>query len=148
MDVLKFNEAEVAEPIDFSNIGLFARYSEDALNAGAIDYPAHWADFTVSNLNALELTISPGTLFSAGVLYRNAGPTTINIQDYLPLIEGDRKFLAILADGATQVVNEERLFETDAVTEATVVLQAPKVEKRKIDFTIEFSPASPTPLKP
>lgn len=148
MDIVVFNEAEVAEPNDFTNIGLNARDSEDALNSGAIDYPAHWADFTVSNQNALELTVSPGTVFSAGKLYRNAAPTTINIQTYLPFIEGDRKFLAILADGAVATTNEERLFETDAETEETVAQQAPKLERRRIDFTIEFGAASPTPLKP
>lgn len=148
MDVKNFNEAEVSEPGDLTDIGLYARASEDALNSGAIDYPAHWADFTVSNPNALDLDVSPGTLFSAGKLYRNAAPTTINIQTYLPLIEGDRKYLAILADGATQVVNEERLFETDAETGTTVAQQTPKVERRKIDFTVEFGAASPTPLKP
>ncbi|MBG0802833.1 hypothetical protein IYW40_15305 [Methylocystis sp. H4A] len=148
MDVMKFNEAEVAEPDDWTNIGLSARASEDALVAGAIDYPAHWADFTVSNPNALELIVSPGTLFSDGALYRNAAPTTINIQQYLPIVAGDNRFLALLADGAVETTTEERLFETDAETEATISQQAPKVEKRKIDFTIAFGATSPTPLKP
>jgi hypothetical protein len=148
MDVVKFNEAEVAEPDDWTNIGLNARTSEDALVAGAIDYPAHWADFTVSNQNALELTVSPGTLFSDGKLYRNAAPTTINIQQYLPIVSGDNRYLAILADGALETINEERLFETDAETEETVAQQTPKLERRKISFVIEFGAASPTPLKP
>ncbi|KAF0136643.1 MAG: hypothetical protein FD139_702 [Methylocystaceae bacterium] len=148
MDVVKFNEAEVAEPDDFTNIGLNARASEDALVAGAIDYPTHWADFTVSNPNALELIVSPGTLFSEGKLYRNAAQTTINIQQYLPIVAGDNRFLALLADGAVETTTEERLFETDAETEATIAQQAPKVEKRKIDFTVAFGAPSPTPLKP
>lgn len=148
MDRLIFTEAEVAEPDDLTNIGLYARQSEDALNSGAIDYPAHWADFAISNPNALDLLVSAGTIFSGGVLYRNASPTTINILAHLPVVEGDKRYLAILADGLIETANEERLFETDAETEETVAQQTPKVERRKIGFTIQSSDPSPTPIKP
>ncbi|HEY8136267.1 MAG TPA: hypothetical protein VIF61_00405 [Methylocystis sp.] len=147
-DVVIFSQDEIIEPDDLTAIGAGARVGLDAVTGGAIGYPAHWARFTVSNTAPLEVIVSAGALFADDKIYRNDAPETLNIQQYLPIITGDRKILAIIADGDEATLTEQRLFETDAETEETVAQQAPKFDRRQVAFTIAFGAASPTPLKP
>ena len=46
--IVKFTEAEVAEPGDFEAISDHARKGDENITGGAIEYPSHWADFTIS----------------------------------------------------------------------------------------------------
>ncbi|WP_036291566.1 hypothetical protein [Methylosinus sp. PW1] len=148
MDRKIFTDAEVAEVTDFNDIGSFARDGVDHVVGGAIDYPRHWADFAVSQLNPLQLSISAGSLFAGAIVYRNATAAVISVQSYLPIISSDRKYIAILADGAVETVSGNRLVEVDANTEETVSQSLPIAETRKINFTIVQGAASPTPAKP
>ena len=148
IDAIIFNQDEVQEPDDFTAIGAGARAGLDAVTGGAIGYPAHWSRFTVSNSGPLAVDVSAGLLFDDEKIFRNDAPVSINIQAYLPVIPGDKKMLAIIADGAEITLAENRLFEVDAETEQTVNQATPKRARRKVNFTIAFGAASPTPLKP
>ncbi len=148
MDRKVFTDAEVADVADFNDIGLFSRDGMDDTVGGAIAYPRHWAGFTVSQLNPLEVGVSAGSLFVGEAIYRNASPATINVQTYLPIIASDRKFIAILADGAVAEINGQRLVEVDADTGETVSQSLPLVETRKIIFTVMQGAPSPTASKP
>lgn len=148
MDVKQFNEAEVATPADLTDIGLFARTGSDDIVGGAIAYPNHWAGFVVSQPNSLQIDVSAGALFDGAIIYRNPASTRISLQVWLPLISSDRKFVAILADGETETVDAQRLVETDAETEETVLQSVPKTLTRKINFTVMGGAPSPTPLRP
>ncbi len=53
---------------------------------------------------------------------------TINLQTYFPFTPGDEKFVAILARGNTEIVQQERSFDTsnDPETEQIVQIAAPQ----------------------
>ncbi|WP_127076144.1 hypothetical protein [Rhodomicrobium lacus] len=146
--IVKFSEAEVAEPSDFDDISAYARAGDEAITSGAIGYPHHWADYTVSNANAIEATISVGSLFVGGLVYRNDDPIVVNLQVHLPLVTGDRRYVALLLRGEEEVTTGQRLVETDADTGETVEQSVPKTGLRKVVCVVQQGLSSPTPLKP
>ncbi|KAI94094.1 hypothetical protein T281_12880 [Rhodomicrobium udaipurense JA643] len=146
--IVKFSEAEVAEPSDFDAISAYARAGDEALASGAIAYPHHWADHTVSNANAVEVTINSGSLFAGGLIYRNDDPIIVNLQVHLPLVTGDRRYVALLLRGEEEIIGGQRLVETDADTGETVEQSVPKTGIRKIVCVVQQGLPSPTPLKP
>jgi hypothetical protein len=145
---LLFSEAEVAEPVDFSNIGLYAREGIENLNSGAIGYPRHWAEFTVSTPTATTIRVAPGRLFRSDAVFDLDAPIDLSMTPQLPLVVGDQRYIAILARGLTETENASRLIETNADTGATVSVSAPKTNVRKVDLVIQQGVASPTPLRP
>ncbi len=146
--IVSFTQAEVAEPEDFGNISLFAREGDDHIVGGAIDYAHHWADFTLSQPSSIEVRLNPGRLFVGALVYAADAPLDINLQIHLPLVTGDRRYVALLLRGVTQTVTAQRMIETDAETGETVEQAVPKVEARTVEVVIQQGLPSPTPLKP
>jgi len=146
--VVRFSEAEVAEPADFENIGLHARSGDDNIVGGAIDYPHHWADFTISQTSAIELRINSGRLFAIDKVFAADDPIDLNLQVHLPLVTGDHRFIALLLRGSTETVTSQRMIETDVETGETVAQAVPKTERRYVEIVVQQGLSSPTPLKP
>lgn len=146
--IVSFTQAEVAEPEDFGNISLFAREGDDHIVGGAIDYAHHWADFTLSQPSSIEVRLNPGRLFVGALVYAAEAPLDINLQIHLPLVTGDRRYVALLLRGVTQTLTAQRMIETDAETGETVEQAVPKVEARTVEVVIQQGLPSPTPLKP
>lgn len=143
-----FTFAENAEENDFDDMGLYAREGDDNIVGGAIDYPHHWADFTVSLPSSVEARVNPGRFFSAEKVYDADEPIDINVQSDLPITSGDKRYIALLVRGATVTENAERLVEVDAETEETVLMPLPKTEKRIVEIVVQRGNVSPTPTKP
>lgn len=148
MDTILFSEAEAAEPTDFDAIGANARAGQDAIVGGAIDYAHHWADVGVSTATAIALSLSAGSLFAEAVVYTNPTSTAVDLQAHLPLVTGDRRWVALLLRGVEATVTALRMVETDADTGATVQMAVPKTEVRRWEVTIQQGLSSPTPVKP
>ncbi|BAF88157.1 hypothetical protein AZC_2159 [Azorhizobium caulinodans ORS 571] len=146
--IVSFTEAEVAEPQDFGNISLYAREGDDHIVGGAIDYAHHWADFSISQPSSIELRINPGRLFAGAIVYAAEEPIDLNLQIHLPLVTGDRRYVALLLRGATRTLTAQRMIETDAETGETVEQAVPKTESRIVEVVIQQGLPSPTPLKP
>ncbi len=146
--IVSFTQAEVAEPEDFGNISLFAREGDDHIVGGAIDYAHHWADFTLSQPSSIEVRLNPGRLFVGALVYAADAALDINLQIHLPLVTGDRRYVALLLRGVTQTLTAQRMIETDAETGETVEQAVPKVEARTVEVVIQQGLPSPTPLKP
>lgn len=146
--VVRFTEAEIAEPADFEAVGLNAREGDEFIAGGAVDYPHHWADFSISQTSAVELRINRGRLFVGALIYAADDLIDLNLQVHLPLVTGDRRFVALLLRGASETVTGQRLVETDAETEETVAQLVPKTERRFVEVVIQQGLPSPTPLKP
>jgi hypothetical protein len=146
--VVRFSEAEVAEPADFENIGLYARAGDDNIVGGAIDYPHHWADFTISQTSAIELRINSGRLFAVDKVYSADDPIDLNLQVHLPLVTGDHRFIALLLRGSTETITASRMVETDVETGETVAQAVPKTERRFVEVVVQQGLPSPTPLRP
>ncbi|WP_127076017.1 hypothetical protein [Rhodomicrobium lacus] len=146
--VVHFSEAEVAESSDWENASLYAREGDEAIVGGAIGYPHHWAGHSISQTSAIEIAINPGALFTGGIVYRNEEPISVNLQLYLPLVTGDRRYVALLLRGEEKTEQESRLFEVDADTEETVERMTPKTGLRQIVCVVQQGLTSPTPVKP
>ncbi|WP_341992921.1 hypothetical protein [Azorhizobium sp. AG788] len=146
--IVSFTQAEVAEPEDFGNISLFAREGDGHIVGGAIDYAHHWADFSISQPSSIEIRLNPGRLFVGALVYAADEAIDLNLQVHLPLVTGDRRYVALLLRGATQTVTAQRMIETDAETGETVEQAVPKVERRTVEVVIQQGLPSPTPLKP
>jgi hypothetical protein len=142
-----FAEAEQALPEDFDAIGFNARRGDENLVGGAIGYPSHWADFTVSTPSNPVIRISQGRYFVDAIVYDLQEPADINLQVHLPLT-GDNRYVAIIARGVSETVSAERTIETDADTEELVAQQIAKSDIRTVDFVVQQGLPSPTPLKP
>lgn len=145
---VSFSEAEIAEPQDFDAISAYARAGDEAITSGAIDYPHHWADITIGQASAVELSINHGHLFAGGVIYANDAPITINLQAHLPLVTGDRRYVALLLRGVEETISERRMIEVDVDTGETVQMAVPKTGIRRIEVVVQQGLSSPTPIKP
>ncbi|MFG1206999.1 hypothetical protein [Xanthobacter flavus] len=146
--IVRWSEAEIAEPADYDRVGAFAREGDEALAGAALGYPHHWSGFTISHDSAVELTINRGNLFVGTVEYAADDPIFLNLQIHLPLVTGDRRWIALLLRGASEVVSEQRMIETDAETHDTVSQAVPKVDRRFVEIVVQQGLPSPTPLKP
>ncbi len=148
LKTVEFSEAEVAEPGDFGAISQYAREGGEAIVGGAIDYAHHWAGIAIAQTSAVGLSLSPGYLFVAEKVYGNDSAITVNLQTHLPLVTGDRRYVALLLRGVEDTETAQRLVETDADTGETVQQAVPKTSKRSIEVVIQQGLSSPTPIKP
>jgi len=143
-----FTDAEIATPDDFTNIGVFARADAQTLAGGAVGYPNAWARFTISQTSAIQLSINPGALFQDDVFYTSTSALPVNLQAYLPLVSNDQKWVALLVRGAHQTDLDNRMFETDVASGATVQQQTPVADELYVQIVVQDGLPSPTPLKP
>ncbi|WP_019998713.1 hypothetical protein [Aureimonas ureilytica] len=146
--LIRFSEAESAEPADFEAISIAAREGDENIVGGAIAYPHHYANFTVSTPSSGRVRVSQGLLFANAVVYDLDAPADIDLMPHLPLVVGDERYVAILARGVTELLQEQRYVETDVETGATVLVPVPKIDRRTVEFTVQQGIASPTPLRP
>jgi hypothetical protein len=146
--IVQFSQAEVADPTDFDNISLFARQGDEQIVGGVIGYPHHWAGFTIAKKSSAVLTLSPGTLFQGSIVYQTDLSTDLNVQIYLPLVPNDGKWIAVLARPNDVEITDQRLVETDADTQTTVMQTVPKIDDRQVQYVVQQGTESPTPLKP
>ncbi len=145
---IQFAEAEIAEVVDFDAISLHAREGDEEIVGGAIDYPHHWADIAIATTSAIELTLSAGSLFAGDLVYANQTPTVVDLQVHLPLVAGDRRFVALLMRGVEETKPALRMVETDVDTAATVQMSVPKTGVRRWEVVIQQGLSSPTPIRP
>jgi hypothetical protein len=143
-----FTDAEIATPDDFTNIGVFARADAQTLAGGAVGYPDAWARFTISQTSAIQLSINPGALFQDDVFYTSTSAISVNLQAYLPLVSNDQKWVALLVRGAHQVDNDNRMFETDVSSGATVQQATPVADELYVQIVVQDGLPSPTPVMP
>lgn len=150
-ETVLFADAEQADERDFDAIGALGRISLDAIVGEAIGYPNHWAGFTVAIASAQEITIAPGSYYEASEVFGLDESLTRNLQTYFPFTPGDEKFVAILARGNTETLQEERSFDTsnDPETQQIVQITTPKRSKRVVEFTVQQGISAPPPaLRP
>lgn len=146
--IVRFAEAEISGPADFEAIGEYAREGDEFITGGAIDYPHHWADFTISQTSAIELTINRGRLFVVDEIFAADDPILLNLQVHLPLVTGDHRYIALLVRGESETVTDLRMIETDVETHETVQQAVPKTDRRTVSIVIQQGLPSPTPLRP
>ena len=146
--IVKFTEAEVAEPGDFEAISDHAREGDENITGGAIGYPSHWADFTISTPSSVTVQVNPGRYFLDATIYDLDEALDLDMQVHLPLVIGDLRYVAILARGIEETVNENRMVETDVDTGETVQQSVPKTNRRRVEFVVQQGTPSPTPVKP
>lgn len=147
-DVTLFSQAEVARPEDFQAIGEAARAGDDAIVAGAVGYPRHWADFVVSEQAATLLRVSAGILFRDDRHFRSDAHIDVPVTGFLPLVLNDTKWIAILVRGLQEQVSENRQVLINAATGDTTTQSLPKRDRRRIDLVVQQGVAGPTPIKP
>lgn len=146
--VIRWTEAELGQPEDFEAMGEAAREGDENIVGGAIGYPSHWADFTVSSPSNPVIRINPGRYFVDAIVYDLDGPLDINLQVHLPLVSGDDRYVAILARGISETVTGARQVEIDIETGEAIEQQVPKVDRRRVEFVVQQGLPSPTPVKP
>lgn len=148
LKTVEFSEAEVSEPSDFDAISAYAREGGEAIVGGSIAYAHHWAGYSIAQSSAVEVSLNPGFLFVGEKIYGNDAAIIVNVQTYLPLVTGDRRYVALLLRGTEATATESRAIETDADTGATVMQMVPKTDIRGVEVVIQQGLSSPTPVKP
>lgn len=144
--IVDFNEAEVAQPADFTAIGTYARAADQAIIGGAIAYPHHHGRFTITQDSGAQLTVNPGLFFKDDKVYAADDPIIVNIQQYLPVVTNDQKWIALLVRGETEVATASRLVETDVDTEETVLQSVPKTDRLYVTITVQNAISAPPPI--
>ncbi|MCW2319272.1 hypothetical protein M2322_004841, partial [Rhodoblastus acidophilus] len=91
---------------------------------------------------------NPGALFQDDVFYTSTSAMPVNLQAYLPLVSNDQKWVALLVRGAHQTDLDNRMFETDVASGATVQQQTPVADELFVQIVVQDGLPSPTPLKP
>src|ERR1035437_9160463 len=108
-NIIDLNQDEISTPNDFTAVGTDARKSDKDTAGGAMAYPNHWAPLAISQPAAVTLAINTGSLWVSNIVYTidpADAPIIINLQPYLPVITGYEKWVAVLVNGATSVVND------------------------------------------
>lgn len=149
--ITKVADSEYLEGADYTR---FAEYPRDALDnvvGATIGYPAHWSAFTISHKSAQVVTVSPGIYLKGRTIYEADDEADLNLTLYFPLAESDEKWLAIIARGETNNLNEDRNIETSEDPEVSlpVSISTPVIEARQVAYTIQQGIGAPAPaVKP
>lgn len=132
----EFTEAEVSTEADFDNIGKFAVDGVDRVVGGAIGYPNHWSAFTVSVLNNSPsvVRVTPGSLWKGNLVYSSDAAIDVDLMLSLPGLTGNRRWIALIAQGEEVTINQQRHVETDADTGATTLISVPKIVDRRLNI--------------
>jgi len=144
-------DSEYLDQADYDRLAVYPRDALDSVVGAAIGYPAHWSAFTISQKSAQVVTVSPGIYLDGETIYQADDETDLNLTLYFPLAESDEKYVAIIARGEVNELNENRAFETSEDPEVSlpVVVSTPVVEARQVTYVIQQGVGSPAPaLKP
>ena len=152
MDIINFDQAEIAAPPDFTGISQKARFALDAVHGGALGWPSHWSRITVSQASADLVTVGPGEYHSTDKIYFGVAPITVNLQTYKPSNSTDERWVALILRGSDETISEIRAFETseEPLTESIPVNQAtPKILGRRLSVIVQTGEIAPPPaLRP
>ncbi|SNY94058.1 hypothetical protein SAMN04515647_4382 [Cohaesibacter sp. ES.047] len=152
MDIIKFNEAEIVEPEDFTAISENARDDFDENAAKALGWPAHYSSFTVSQAaDADSVTIGIGRYYNGSATYNHVEAEDLNLEVYKPLVASDGRWVALLARANEDTINKNRRLETsdEPLNSSEPVTQSvPKVITRTASITVQLGEISPTAVKP
>lgn len=148
MKRVTFDEAEIAQPADFSAIGAYAQDALDAVAGGALGWPAHWARITVSQKTANVVTVSAGEYHDGEAMYGLFDAADLNLQTYKPVIVSDERWIALILRGAEIVEAAARPFETgeEPLSQSVPVSQStPKYVARKGSIVVQVGEIAPAP---
>lgn len=155
MDVVNFNNAEIGRPEDVTAIGQNARAAMDAVQEGALGWPAHWARITVAKKEGTSdiVTVSPGEYHNSDKVYYGKETIELNLQTYKPVIASDERWIALILRGdPNAVINAVRSIETseEPLTESIPVNQSlPKTLARRMSVVPQLGDIAPPPaLRP
>lgn len=146
--IVIFNDAEFAEPGDWSNIGVFSRATEDSLSVAGLGWPNHWSRFTVAKTGVTRLAISAGELHQGGVIYSLDEQVQIDLQDFIPVTLGNDRWIVVVARPRTGTLYEERARETgeQPLTQSKPVPTTfPKIDRRYVEFEYRLGFSGPAP---
>jgi hypothetical protein len=147
--LIEFTDAEVIEAPDLEAISAAAREGDENIAGGAIGYPNHHAEFAIQTPSASVARIGEGRLFKNGQVFDNDADFDLNLIEFLPVVTGDQKYIAILVRGVEETDPENRFIETDADTGDTTLTPVPKTTARKCSFVVQQGISSPAPaVKP
>lgn len=151
-DVIVFSQAEIATPADFTAISESARQGFDAVAAGSLGWPAHWARITVAQTSPDVVTLTPGEYYEGDAIYASKGAIEVNLQTFKPVISTDERWVALILRGSEETINASRAFETseEPLTVSVPVSQAtPKTIARRISVIVQLGEIAPPPaLRP
>ncbi|WP_186415407.1 hypothetical protein [Pannonibacter sp. P2PFMT1] len=142
MDVVNFNEAEIARPSDITDIGENARDAFDAFVGGALGWPAHWARLTVAQKAGSSdiVTVSTGEYYDDDKVYSSRDVIEVNLQTFKPVLNTEERWVALYLVGTEETVNASRPVETseEPLTESIPVNQSlPKVTQRRFSVSVQ-----------
>ncbi|WP_205910263.1 hypothetical protein, partial [Rhizobium sp. FKY42] len=146
--ILNFNQAEIAPPQDFTNIGIFARQAMDGVTVSGLGWQNHWARLTVAQDSVTRISITAGELHDDGIVYRMDVAATVDLQSWSPVVASDDRWVAIIARPETEVINSDRPIETGEqplTTSVPVNTSVPKIDRRYVSFLIQGGPLGPAP---
>lgn len=150
MPRVNFENAEIADHIDFGNISLFAQQDTDGVWRDAIGYPAHWSHFTVARKSVQEITVSPGRYVASEKVFAQEASKDLNLQLQIPPAASDQRWVAVLLRGEEVTESGTRAFETsfDPETSIPVHRVTPKTVRRVVNLVVQPGEANPVPAKP
>jgi hypothetical protein len=134
-----FANSEVMDRVDLTRMGEFALEGQAQLAGGAIGYPSHWARFTVAVKSAQEVTVAPGEFYKLDEVYSHLEASDENLQPYIPLVAGTKRWVALLVGGSEHTLEENRAIQTEQVESdppVYVTRQTPKVIHNKVQIAV------------
>ena len=140
MDVINFNDAEIALPIDLTAISENARDAIDRRDSGALGWPAHWAHITVSQQSADIVSLTSGEYYDGDTVYSSKDMIEVNLQSFKPVVASDERWIALILRGSEETTNALRAFETSEeplVESIPVNASTPKVTTRKMTAIVQ-----------
>ena len=146
--LIQFADAEQAERVDFDAISLAAREGDENITGGAVGYPNHWAEFTVTAPSPTTLRVSQGRYFEGEKIFDLDVSQDINLTTFVPFYTTDQRWIAIIARGVTETVTASRMVEVDAEAGETVAQSLPKTVRRRVDFSVQAGEINVTPVRP
>lgn len=149
--ITKIADSEYLDVADYNRLAEYPRDALDNVVGAAVGYPAHWSAFTISQKSAQVVTVSPGLYLKGSTVYEADDEADLNLTLYFPLAESDEKWLAIIARGETNDINESRAFETseDPDVSLPVSSSTPVIEARQVTYTVQQGLGAPSPaVKP
>ncbi|MBA4269667.1 MAG: hypothetical protein C0447_09650 [Methylobacterium sp.] len=142
------NADEQITSADLTQIGVNAVEMVTNIVGGAVGYPGHWSRITVSESSASVVTISAGQLFAGEKLYDIDGPTAVDLQSRLPVIETDLVWVALLLRGAILVDQAQVTTLIDVDAGETDLQLRDKTQRHSVSVVVQAGIAGPTPERP
>jgi len=132
---------------DHNNLQDFVQQTFDYLVADAISDGQAYAGFLAAKTGTSEVTVEPGRMYKAGVIYTRETAAVIDVLSQLPV--STQKYLAIVVSGAeVDSEDEPRKFLIDATERTTQVSTVSTVRHRAATVSTVAGAESASPQKP